>query len=311
MNASASGRPQSTSGQYAFQCVCGKTLLASPKLTGKALKCPSCRTAVVVPPPPALPPRRSSISAGQGAPRSSATKVEGFSKATMVAVYSLVGVVALGAVLFVAWHMHSDMRETAQAVGTVGSSAPRASSRNHGEPYSGPVTSDVVTSPLSVGGEEPTFQGKTLTEWKTQLNDYDPTTRRNAAFAIAKLDPNDLVARKICVEWLEKEALPLAMEAVISTGTHDGFKRDAAIARTVPFDPWGNPIKSGGCTSTSPSAKENNLPPNPGGYSYVVSSGPDGDRFTDSDNIVLFWHSDSRETFSRYSYLTLFSNEQD
>lgn len=81
------------------QCSCGKRLAALPQHAGKRLKCPACGQAVVVPGAlraavtPAAPPLEE--------------EVEGFSKTTLIAMWTAVGAFALGCILFLVWYSDS------------------------------------------------------------------------------------------------------------------------------------------------------------------------------------------------------------
>jgi len=85
--------------RIAIQCSCSKRLAALPQHAGKRLKCPACGQAVVVP----------AMSSRQTVPVALHVEdeSEGMSRKTLVAMWSFVGVFALGCVVFLVWHSHS------------------------------------------------------------------------------------------------------------------------------------------------------------------------------------------------------------
>ncbi len=89
------GNPQ----RIILQCPCGKRLSALPQHAGKRLKCPGCGEALLVPrgssPPPTPVSRQVEI------------EPEGMSKNTLIVLWSTVGLVVVGAVLFLVWHSRS------------------------------------------------------------------------------------------------------------------------------------------------------------------------------------------------------------
>lgn len=83
----------------AIQCLCGKRLTALPQHAGKRVKCPSCGQVVVVPVNlPSQPTPMVVENTGSS---------EGLSRNTFIALWSLVGVLALGGILFIFLHTRS------------------------------------------------------------------------------------------------------------------------------------------------------------------------------------------------------------
>lgn len=87
----------------AVHCTCGKRLPALPKHAGKRMKCPDCGHTLVV--PDALSPQLArALAQVEDEP-------EGMSKKAFIALWSFVGVFALGCIVFVVWHFHSSYQE--------------------------------------------------------------------------------------------------------------------------------------------------------------------------------------------------------
>jgi predicted RNA-binding Zn-ribbon protein involved in translation (DUF1610 family) len=81
------------------QCSCGKRLAASHEHAGKRTKCPSCGKPIIVRVAAPAQSNQRNAETGDNKP--------GMSKRTLVALWSSVGLFALGCVLFLLWYSHS------------------------------------------------------------------------------------------------------------------------------------------------------------------------------------------------------------
>jgi len=105
-NLNRAGRSQ----RIAVLCACGKKLTSPVQYAGKRLKCPHCSQPVLVP----------DVTSSQHELQVK-DELEGFSKTTLIKLWSFVGVVALAGIFFSiwpshSWHMAGDLSEDGKVI---------------------------------------------------------------------------------------------------------------------------------------------------------------------------------------------------
>jgi len=83
----------------ALQCPCGKRLVVNTDHVGSRLKCPACGESLIV--------RDTSSPQAQPLGSQVEDRPDGLSKTTLIVLWSGVGVISLGAILFVVWYSHA------------------------------------------------------------------------------------------------------------------------------------------------------------------------------------------------------------